>query len=80
MLTLNFFLPPENKEICKQNSLKYKIFKIYILRFFLQNQNTLSQVSEKIIDKPSSVQQKFFQLVEFPVHQLHYIPTKELIG
>jgi hypothetical protein len=46
----------------------------------LQNQHTLSQAAEKIGSKPHQVQEKFFQLVEFLVHHLQYIPTKELIG
>jgi hypothetical protein len=46
----------------------------------LQNQHTLSQAAEKIGSKQHQVQEKFFQLVEFLVHHLQYIPTKELIG
>ena len=48
--------------------------------FLLQNQHTLSQAAEKIAGKPRSVQEKFFQLIEFLVHHLQHIPTKELIA
>ena len=48
--------------------------------FLLQNQHTLSQAAEKISGKPRSVQEKFFQLIEFLVHHLQHIPTKELIA
>ena len=51
-----------------------------MLALDIQNQHTLSQAAEKIALKPSVVQEKFFQLIEFLVHHLHFIPTKELIG
>lgn len=45
-----------------------------------QNQHTLSQAAEKIASKPRTVQEKYFQLIEFLVHHIHHIPTKELIA
>ena len=48
--------------------------------FLLQNQHTLSQAAEKIAGKPRAVQEKYFQLIEFLVHHIHHIPTKELIA
>ena len=48
--------------------------------FLHQNQHTLSQFGEKIGTKPSTVQEKYFQLIEFLVHHLKYVPTKELIS
>ena len=48
--------------------------------FLLQNQHTLSQAAEKIASKPRAVQEKYFQLIEFLVHHIHHIPTKELIA
>ena len=52
----------------------------YSILFILQNQHTLSQAAEKIAQKPRAVQEKYFQLIEFLVHHIHYIPTKELIA
>ena len=40
----------------------------------------MSQAAEKIAQKPRAVQEKYFQLIEFLVHHIHYIPTKELIA
>lgn len=40
----------------------------------------MSQAAEKISQKPHTVQEKFFQLIEFLVHHIHHIPTKELIA
>lgn len=48
--------------------------------FILENQNTLSQFTEKIYHKPSDIQQKLFQLTEFLVFQLNFVPCKELIS
>ena len=48
--------------------------------FLLQSQHTLSQAAERIASKPRQVQEKFFQLIEFLVQHLQYIPTKELIA
>ena len=48
--------------------------------FLLENQHTLPQCAERIYKKPKPVQQKFFQLVEFLVHHLKFVPCKELIS
>lgn len=48
--------------------------------FILENQNTLSQFMEKIHHKPPEVQRKLFQLIEFLVFQLSFVPCKELIS
>ncbi|KAB0793199.1 hypothetical protein PPYR_12819 [Photinus pyralis] len=48
--------------------------------FILENQNTLSQFTEKIHYKSSDIQQKLFQLIEFLVFQLNFVPCKELIS
>lgn len=48
--------------------------------FILETQNTLSQFTEKIHQKSSAVQEKFFELLEFIVFQLNFVPCKELIS
>lgn len=48
--------------------------------FILEPQNTLSQFIEKIHLKSQSVQEKCFELLEFVVFQLHFVPCKELIS
>ncbi|XP_050561954.1 WD repeat and FYVE domain-containing protein 3 isoform X1 [Spodoptera frugiperda] len=48
--------------------------------FILENQNTLSQFSERIYTKNSEIQEKFFELLEFIVFQLNFVPCKELIS
>lgn len=48
--------------------------------FILENQNTLSQFIEKIHQKPPEIQKKLFELVEFLVFQLNFVPCKELIS
>lgn len=48
--------------------------------FILENQNTLSQFMEKIHHKSSDIHLKFFQLIEFLVFQLNFVPCKELIS
>ena len=48
--------------------------------FLLEPQHTLPQCAERIYNKPSPVQEKFFQLVEFLVHHLKFVPCKELIS
>lgn len=48
--------------------------------FILEDQNTLSQFAEKIHLKPKEIQDKFFQLLEFIVFQLNFVPCKELIS
>lgn len=48
--------------------------------FILENQNTLSQFTEKIHHKSSEIQQKLFELIAFLVFQLNFVPCKELIS
>ena len=48
--------------------------------FILEPQHTLSQFVEKIYQKPQNVQEKFFELLEFIVYDLNFIPCKELIS
>lgn len=48
--------------------------------FILEGQNTLSQFAEKIHLKNPEIQEKFFQLLEFIVFQLNFVPCKELIS
>ncbi|XP_013136789.1 PREDICTED: WD repeat and FYVE domain-containing protein 3 [Papilio polytes] len=48
--------------------------------FILENQNTLSQFSERIYMKNAEIQEKFFELLEFIVFQLNFVPCKELIS
>lgn len=48
--------------------------------FILESQNTLSQFAEKIHEKNPEIQEKFFELLEFIVFQLNFVPCKELIS
>lgn len=48
--------------------------------FILESQNTLSQFTEKIHLKSQDIQEKFFELLEFIVFQLNFVPCKELIS
>lgn len=48
--------------------------------FILESQNTLSQFTEKIHLKTPDIQEKFFELLEFIVFQLNFVPCKELIS
>ena len=48
--------------------------------FLLEGQHALPQFAERIYSKPEKVQEKFFQLVEFLVHHLKFVPCKELIS
>lgn len=48
--------------------------------FILEPQNTLSQFFEKIHLKNAVVQEKSFELIEFIVFQLNFVPCKELIS
>ena len=48
--------------------------------FLLESQHTLPQCAERLASKPHPVQEKFFQLVEFLVHHLRFVPCKELIS
>lgn len=48
--------------------------------FILESQHTLSQFAEKIYLKPPDIQQKFFELLEFIVFNLNFVPCKELIS
>ncbi|XP_063865461.1 WD repeat and FYVE domain-containing protein 3-like isoform X1 [Scylla paramamosain] len=47
--------------------------------FILESQHTLSNFAEKIHSKPKEIQEKYFQLLEFVVFQLKFVPCKELI-
>ncbi|XP_036056672.1 WD repeat and FYVE domain-containing protein 3 isoform X5 [Onychomys torridus] len=47
--------------------------------FILESQHTLSQFAEKIAKLPE-VQNKYFEMLEFVVFSLNYIPCKELIS
>ncbi|XP_041911826.1 WD repeat and FYVE domain-containing protein 3 isoform X3 [Arvicola amphibius] len=47
--------------------------------FILESQHTLSQFAEKIAKLPD-VQNKYFEMLEFVVFSLNYIPCKELIS
>ncbi|KAJ7327170.1 hypothetical protein JRQ81_016929 [Phrynocephalus forsythii] len=47
--------------------------------FILESQHTLSQFAEKISRLPE-VQAKYFEMLEFVVFSLNYIPCKELIS
>ncbi|XP_045600783.1 WD repeat and FYVE domain-containing protein 3 isoform X4 [Procambarus clarkii] len=48
--------------------------------FILEPQHTLSSFAEKIHAKPKEIQEKYFQLLEFVVFQLKFVPCKELIS
>lgn len=48
--------------------------------FILENQNTLSQFIEKVHHKPPEIQLKLFELIEFLVFELNFVPCKELIS
>ncbi|XP_035824115.1 WD repeat and FYVE domain-containing protein 3 isoform X2 [Aplysia californica] len=48
--------------------------------FILESQHTLSQFAEKIYLKPEDIQNKFFELLEFLVFNLNFVPCKELIS
>lgn len=48
--------------------------------FILEPQSTLSQFTEKIHHKSTQIQEKFFDLLEFIVFQLNFVPCKELIS
>jgi hypothetical protein len=48
--------------------------------FLLESEHTLSQFAEKLASKPKKAQEKFFQVLEFLVHHLKYVPCKELIS
>ncbi|KAK6633574.1 hypothetical protein RUM44_004181 [Polyplax serrata] len=48
--------------------------------FILEDQHTLPQFAEKIHSKTEEIQEKFFQLLEFVVVQLNFVPCKELIS
>ncbi|XP_041362357.1 WD repeat and FYVE domain-containing protein 3-like isoform X2 [Gigantopelta aegis] len=48
--------------------------------FILESQHTLSQFAEKIYLKPVDIQTRFFELMEFIVFNLNFVPCKELIS
>ena len=47
--------------------------------YFLCGEN-LSPITEVLYDKPNSVQVKVYDLLEFIVFQLKYIPHRELVN
>ncbi|KAK2154074.1 hypothetical protein NP493_2226g00007 [Ridgeia piscesae] len=48
--------------------------------FIVEPQNTLSQFAEKIHTKSVAVRVKFFEMMEFIVFNLNFVPCKELIS
>ncbi|GFN82004.1 WD repeat and fyve domain-containing protein 3, partial [Plakobranchus ocellatus] len=48
--------------------------------FILESQHTLSQFAEKIYLKSEEIQNKFFEMLEFLVFNLNFVPCKELIS
>ena len=48
--------------------------------FVLDSQNTLAQFAEKLYTKPLYVQEKFFNILEYIIFEIRYIPCKELIS
>ncbi|XP_055386714.1 WD repeat and FYVE domain-containing protein 3 isoform X2 [Condylostylus longicornis] len=48
--------------------------------FILDSENTLSQFTERIHIKGHQIQEKFFDILEFIVFQLNFVPCKELIS
>ena len=59
----------------------FSLFSADLANYFLvENLNFLCQCAEKIAFKSVSVQEKFFHLIEFLVHQLRYVPCKEFIA
>uniref|UniRef100_A0A8D8WKM9 WD repeat and FYVE domain-containing protein 3 n=1 Tax=Cacopsylla melanoneura TaxID=428564 RepID=A0A8D8WKM9_9HEMI len=48
--------------------------------FILETQNSLPQFAERIHGKSPEIQEKFFQLIEFIVFHLNFVPCKELVS
>lgn len=48
--------------------------------FILESEHTLSTFAERIHQKSPQIQEKFFDLLEFIVFQLNFVPCKELIS
>ncbi|XP_077377164.1 WD repeat and FYVE domain-containing protein 3 isoform X1 [Festucalex cinctus] len=48
--------------------------------FVLESQHTLSQFAERVARLPEEAQAKYFQLLEFVVFSLNYVPCKELFS
>ncbi|CAH1794598.1 unnamed protein product [Owenia fusiformis] len=48
--------------------------------FILESQCTIAQISERIHNKPPDIQGKFFEIVEFIVFNLNFVPCKEFIS
>uniref|UniRef100_A0A182NVL5 WD repeat and FYVE domain-containing protein 3 n=1 Tax=Anopheles dirus TaxID=7168 RepID=A0A182NVL5_9DIPT len=59
------------KDVYKSDDVNY---------FMLESQSTFCLFADKIHHKPKTVQQHFFELIEFIVFQLNFIPRKELIA
>ncbi|KAL4623281.1 WD repeat and FYVE domain-containing protein 3-like isoform X1 [Arapaima gigas] len=77
----NVFL--KAKTIHLANTILNAIAKIYMADnanyFFLETQHTMSVISEKISRLPE-LQVKYFELLEFVVFNLNYVPCKELFA
>ncbi|XP_052816149.1 WD repeat and FYVE domain-containing protein 3-like isoform X4 [Mya arenaria] len=78
----NVFLKAQSSALCNtildvMNSIYHQDNANY---FILVPQNTLSQFAEKIHTKSTDVQEKFFELFEFIVFDLTFVPCKELIS
>lgn len=48
--------------------------------FILESEHTLSSFAERIHQKSPQIQEKFYDLLEFIVFQLNFVPCKELIS
>lgn len=48
--------------------------------FILESEHTLSTFAERIHQKSPQIQEKFYDLLEFIVFQLNFVPCKELIS
>ena len=48
--------------------------------FIVEPQSTLPEFAEAINNKPVDVQIKYFELIEFIVTNLNFVPCKELNG
>ena len=69
----------QNKLRKRANTLILLVLGSFLCIQNIQN-SSFFQFCEKVALKPSEVQEKFFQLVEFLVHRLRFVPCKELIA
>uniref|UniRef100_A0A4Y0BJI3 DUF4704 domain-containing protein n=1 Tax=Anopheles funestus TaxID=62324 RepID=A0A4Y0BJI3_ANOFN len=76
------FLRSENAFVCCLilDSVKSVYKSDEVNYFILESQSTLCLFAEKIQHKPRAVQKQFFELIEFIVLQLNFVPRKELIA